>query len=262
MVPLIRVVKDLFIPGSVAVLLLGLLAGVLLLFAGERARRLGRRWLLALLVLYWLWATPIVGAGLIAGLAAGYRPIVDPDEVRDCQAIVVLSGGSRTFTLQGMRLHETTPSTAFRTLETARLYRMFQPGIVIVSGGMGDARVQLDPESDVMRQDLVALGVPSERIVMETASTTTREQAANLAPLLRARGADPFVLVTSPYHIRRATKLFQAMGLHPVPASAPMRSEGVPGRSQFVPHPEALLVSEIAMREYLALLYYFVRGWI
>lgn len=259
---LIRLVKDLFLPASVNFLLIGLVVGVLLLCAGARARRLGRAWLLVLLALYWLWATPLVGHTMVAALASGYGSVADPARAPQARAIVVLTGGSRTYAFSGMRMQEPSPSTALRTMEAARLYRMLRPDLVFVSGGVGDSRVQLDPESDVMRQRLIGLGVPPERIVMETASTTTREQAINLAPMIRARDADPFVLVTSPYHIRRATRLFSAMGLHPIASMAPMQSEGVPGRSRLVPSSDGLLVSEIALREWIALAYYFARGWI
>lgn len=259
---IIRVVKDLLLPASLNLLLIGLAIGVVLICAGQRARRLGRAWLVGLVLLYWIWATPFVGDTMMSGLSYGYGSLADAAAAKQARAIVVLSGGSRSYLLSGLRIHETTPSTALRTLEAARVYRMIQPDVVFVSGGMGDARVQLEPESDVMRQRLVDLGVPADRIVLEPASRTTREQAMNLAPLIRERRADPFVLVTSPYHIRRATRLFTAAGLHPIASMAPLRTEGIAGRSSFLPSSDGLQVSEIGMREWMALAYYFARGWI
>ena len=54
---------------------------------------------------------------------------------------------------------------------------------------------------------------------------TTRDEARLLAPILVARGAQRFILVTSPTHMRRAVAAFRREGLDPVPSVAPMRSD-------------------------------------
>jgi uncharacterized SAM-binding protein YcdF (DUF218 family) len=79
----------------------------------------------------------------------------------------------------------------------------------------------LDPESvssaELMKRQAVAAGVPEDRILVEPRAVTTEENAARVADLMSARGFGSAILVTSPYHQRRAAlhfaREFQRYGL-------------------------------------------------
>ena len=67
--------------------------------------------------------------------------------------------------------------TLVRRLEGARDYLLEYPkSTVIVSGGMGKGETV--PEGDAMRDWLIQNGIPEERILTETAATSTRENLA------------------------------------------------------------------------------------
>jgi uncharacterized SAM-binding protein YcdF (DUF218 family) len=70
----------------------------------------------------------------------------------------------------------------------------------------------LDPDSvssgELMKREAVRLGVPAEAILVEPLSATTEENARRTAALMQQRGLRTAVLVTSPYHQRRASILF------------------------------------------------------
>ena len=110
---------------------------------------------------------------------------------------------------------------------------------------------------------LIRNGVPADRIVLESESRTTREQVVLVTPLLKARGWDRFVQITSPVHLTRAARGFAAQGLQPVPVSAPYRSEILaPPPPRWWPDGAALALSERSMYDYIALFYYWMRGWL
>ena len=60
-----------------------------------------------------------------------------------------------------------------------------------------------------MKRTAVAAGVPAKAIVVEGASATTEENAQRVAELMKSAGMRSAILVTSPYHQRRAAILFE-----------------------------------------------------
>lgn len=64
-----------------------------------------------------------------------------------------------------------------------------------------------------MREFLEDLGVPDSALLLETRSRTTRENAIYTAELLKQRGLQPVLLVTSALHMHRAKKLFESQGI-------------------------------------------------
>ena len=82
-----------------------------------------------------------------------------------------------------------------------------------------------------MRDALVRLGVPETRIVVETKSRNTHDEAVVVAPLLESMGIRQTVLVTSEIHMRRSLGTFKAAGIDAVPAIArPPDQQPVVGR--------------------------------
>ena len=71
----------------------------------------------------------------------------------------------------------------------------------------------IDPESvssaEIMRREALRQGVPESAVLAEGASTTTEENAAEVAKLMAGRKLHSAILVTSPYHQRRASLLFE-----------------------------------------------------
>src|SRR5262249_2137874 len=70
--------------------------------------------------------------------------------------------------------------------------------ILVTGAGVGgdDARR--------LAREAIARGADPERILMETASTTTRENLLFVAPIIRGRGWRRVILVTSRLHMPRA----------------------------------------------------------
>lgn len=69
------------------------------------------------------------------------------------------------------------------------------------------------PEAYVMRDYLMAKGVPEEMILTEAASFNTRQNIRHAAELLEGQSAATVLIVTSDYHLPRALALAEDEGL-------------------------------------------------
>ncbi len=110
-------------------------------------------------------------------------------------AIVAISGGE----------------TKSRTIEAVRLYKEGWAPKLIFSGAA------LDPNSvsNAKAMELIAVdqGVPVADIVLEENSANTGENASGVAKIVKDQDMKKIILVTSPYHQRRAFILFgRALG--------------------------------------------------
>ena len=257
MAVLVSLAKGYLIPGSTLFLVVGM--GIaLLLLSSNRTLAWGRRWLAALFVFYIVLSVPIVSGFLLRGMT-GMEPIRDARDARDAGTIVLLGNGAVSVGPAATALHLPGLQTALNISETARLYRLLGRRRIIASGGIPPGGGATRAESDVMRDYLSRLGVPADDIVLESASTTTTEQAERVAALL-PRGAR-VLLVTTPAHMPRAAALFRHRGFDVVAAvSDSIRDTPSTWAEEVVPNRYALRSSETALYEYLAYGFYRLRG--
>ena len=176
--------------------------------------------------------------------------------------IVVLGSGSITVRdWDGRRFSMTDGTAAARVLEAARVFRLVPAARVISSGG----RVRSDdpniPTGESMRDALVLLGVPADRVVVETESRTTREEAVVVKRLLQGQAVDEVVVVTSDIHMRRSIGVFKAVGINAVPAIARNPLMDQPVRWRWMPSDRSLGYSAAIAHEVLGIVYYAARGW-
>lgn len=110
------------------------------------------------------------------------------DPLRKADAIVVLAGE------RGERVRE----------GVALLRQGWAPRL-LMSGGPSEADV---PLADIMRDQALREGVPAAAILVQERSVDTGEDARFSLEMARAHGWKRVILVTSPYHARRAAWLF------------------------------------------------------
>ena len=116
---------------------------------------------------------------------------------------------------------------------------------IVISGGGGPGLVNF----------LAASGIPRDLMVAEWQSKSTRENAINTARMIQGMPGRK-VLLTSDFHIYRATRVFRKMGMDVTPMPAPdvlHATEHWNGRFQAF----QLMVVETAK-----IVYYRARGWI
>jgi uncharacterized SAM-binding protein YcdF (DUF218 family) len=221
-----------------------------------------RRLLLAVVGLFWFLSCPLGARLLIWTLDDGYRQVRGRDDAQGAEAVVVLGGGAATFSVGGVTHGQLSSNSVLRALEAVKVYQALGARLVVASAGRPNPDRLLEPESEMLRRVMVGAGVPADRILLETRSTNTREQAVELGPLLRAHGIGSFVVVTSPTHMRRALRTFWKEGLQAIPSPAPMRSDVARVGPFFLPNSQSLFESDTAVYDYAALLYYWSRGWL
>lgn len=108
---------------------------------------------------------------------------------------------------------------ALRRVErAARAYHEHGANLVIVSGGKTWQGVM---EAEAFARGLAERGVPEARLLLERESMTTRGNARGSARLLRGRPCTRLGLVTCDWHMQRALRLFQRVGLEATPIPAP-----------------------------------------
>lgn len=235
--------------------------GTVLLFVPPLARW-GRRWLAAVLLFYLLLSSQL-GAGLLARTLTGdYRPLQSAADARGAKVVVILGSGSVNLRAAGRQLSSVTMEAGLRVLEAARLFELLNRPIVIASGGVTEHDEAAAPESVALTRALIAVGVPTDRILLESESKNTRDEVIIIRRMLAERGLTDFVLVTSPLHMRRSVLAFEQQGMHPMPSPAPLVPDRSRKRSILLPSELWLQVSDAVVYEWLARAYYWWQGWL
>lgn len=128
-----------------------------------------------------------------------------PDDLRTCgetpdqnkqtcqkaDAIVAVSGGK----------------TAARTAEAIKLYKNGWAKYLIFSGAAKDTTGPSNAE--VMKEQALQAGIPESVIITEDESQTTHQNAERTEQILQQYSITRLIVVTSPYHQRRAGLEFQ-----------------------------------------------------
>lgn len=179
-------------------------------------------------------------------------------------AIVVLSGGVSNI---GPVQESTRPDENFdRLYQGWKLYKNDKAQYIIVSGGNIPWLVKKNLGSGAARMQslLRQMGVPKARIIPETQSRNTRENALYTSRLLKKRGIHKVLLCTSALHLPRAMACFKKLGIDSVavPAAFELTFYREKALLYYLPQARALCDSTAACKEYLGIFYYWMRGWV
>jgi uncharacterized SAM-binding protein YcdF (DUF218 family) len=182
------------------------------------------------------------GSGLFLGTAAGAGAVIallaaasslspshsPPPAIVDADAALVLSGDG----------------SYLRVARAAELYRSGAVPMVIVTGrGIGG------DSAEGLRAECIKRGVATERVRMERASTSTRENMLFVAPLVRREGCRRVALVTSAVHMGRAERAARKVMPEVDWVAVPV-PDGGPGQRR------------LRLLEWMKLAWYFARGWV
>lgn len=249
-----KIISQLAYPLGTALILA--LLGLLLL--GLRCRRLGVAGVVLAVAWLWFWSLPVVADGLRLSLEGRFAP-QRAEELPAADFIVLLGGGVGGVPATGIWHYPDLNAAADRVWHAARLYHAGKAPLIIVSGGAMEWHGERGSEAEAMRELLVAFGVPDSAIRLEDRSRSTRENALYTAPLV---GEHPVLLVTSAQHMPRSLATFRAVGINAVPAPADFAVIPEPLHLlRLLPNAHALHQSTSALKEYLGLLVYRLRGW-
>lgn len=205
---------------------------------------------------------------LVRSLEWQYLP---PAKLPSADAIVLLGGGTRP-ALPPRSFSEMNEG-GDRMVQAARLYRAGKAPLVVVSGGYIEFLGSTVPEAEAMQDLLELLGVPETAILQEDRARNTYENALYVRALLDTAGANRILLVTSALHMPRSVAIFARQGFEVIPAPADFfvtrtpegqaAEVGLGGRLlPLLPSAEALDLSTRALKEYIGMVIYRLRGWL
>ena len=206
-------------------------------------------------------SNPMAASLLLGSLEARYPP-APVEEYPRVDAIVVLGGS--TLPPLPPRLEVEVTGSFDRVLHGLRLLRAGKAPRLILSGGAIPWLAGTDlPEAERMARLAAEYGVQPGELLLESRSRNTRENAVETRRLLRERGMNRVLLVTSARHMPRAAAVFRKAGVDFVPAPTDFRIAARPFSPwRLLPDMEALDASSRAVKEYVGLVVYRLRGWL
>jgi len=179
----------------------------------------------------------------------------------DAQAIVVISG---VMSPPNPATHEhfVGSDTYLRCLYAAWLYKHWHPLPVLCSGGPARGKPNGVPDALVMEKVLQEAGVPASMIWCEERSHSTHENALYSAEMLREKGIQKIVLVTSAFQMLRADLCFRKEGLAVTAAACDYRTFAPYRLRDFFPCWGAIRLNEDVLHEMVGVSWYWIHGWV
>jgi uncharacterized SAM-binding protein YcdF (DUF218 family) len=195
----------LLVPSNL-LLLIGL-AGLTFLTAGRR--RLGKVLSLTSLGLFLIAGFSPLGDTLNYVLENRF-PVWDPAHGAP-DGIIVL-GGAINPVLSQARGQVALADSAERVTVVAKLARDYPKARIVFSGGNAALFPQAPPEADFVLPLWESFGIARDRVMLETRSRNTAENAAFTKALIQPKPGERWLLVTSAQHMPRAIGCFRRVG--------------------------------------------------
>ncbi len=241
--------------------------------------------LIVALGLLWIrskWTPAVIGAALIILLVSGNSwtshwlaqslewQNIPPGELPTADAIVVLGGGTRSAAYPRPDVDFT--DAGDRVWYGANLYHAGKAPKIIVSGGRIDWQGTGSPEAEDLTTLLVKMGVPQTDIILEGKSLNTRDNAVYVKEILQQYHFKKILLVTSAMHMPRSMGIFKKLAIEAIAAPTDYRisqleldQPNLQTESAILavlPNEENLSLTTGALREYIGILVYKLKGWL
>ena len=196
---------------------------------------------------------PIFSNKLITYLENGYT-LSDASSAKTADAIVVLSGMVRTINGKNGLSYEWGEASD-RIFAGIELIKKNKAPIMILTGGKLPWSVG-KPEGEYLRDVAIKYGVPNKNIFLTENVKNTDQEAKAVGKLLN-KTSPKIILVTSAFHMPRAQKVFEAVGINIEPFAVDFLS-GADKYTimNFIPSAGAFHQTSFFIRELIGRLYY------
>jgi uncharacterized SAM-binding protein YcdF (DUF218 family) len=178
---------------------------------------------------------------------------------------LILLGGAEDKLVQAERKVPSLNAAGERFTETVTLARRFPKAWIVFSGGDAGVLYHVGVESVWAARILEGMGVAKDRILLESRSRDTYENALYTKALLAKDGLlgpdKRWVLVTSAYQMPRAMGCFRKVGLDVEPWPVDYRTGGPKDDTRpFMSVADGLQQTDLAAKEWVGLLAYWLDG--
>ncbi|MDB5587273.1 MAG: YdcF family protein [Devosia sp.] len=196
------------------------------------------------------------GALLIRPLEERFERPAWPQHV----GAIIMLGGASNGPISAARQISEFNLAGDRFAETLKLAQLYPEAKIVISGGMAVLQDGGEPEAETAQRFFLGLGIPQDRLVLESQSRNTEENAEFSKSLL-AGIEGPKLLVTSAFHMPRSMGLFRKAGIEVLPWPTDYRSSGLEGFGVDVTNPvDNLMTTTTAIREWIGLAVYHWTG--
>ena len=204
---------------------------------------------------------------LLKSLEWQYLP---SQELPTADAIVVLGGS--TSSLAYPRVLPDLNEHGDRIIYAAKLYNDGKAPLILLSGGRISWYGDEESEAKNMAQILELMGIPPSAILEEGNSVNTYENAIFTQKILEKQDLKKILLVTSAFHIPRALKIFQHLGIDAIPAPTDFYVSQQESQEldysiesrilSLIPNTKSLDRTTMVIKEYIGTIVYWLRGWL
>lgn len=249
------------IPTPIIWILVLLTASIILLRSASRRRHLKVGWylLLAGTCILYLFSLYPVSNTLVYSLESQYKSPSIKD-LSTVDMVVILGGG--IYPSDALRKSpEASGATYSRLFNGVEIFKQSGAKLLVLSGG---GEQENESEAEVMKKLAMALGVKEDKIITETKSNNTAEQAIEIAKLFPPAEKMRFGIVTSAMHMPRAVESFgekfQEENIVPIPVGY-ISSPKEYSMNSFIPAADAFLASTDAIHEEIGMIWYRFLAW-
>jgi len=198
-------------------------------------------------------STPMTAQLLWGELESEYT-LKTPKEIINSDAIVVLSGNASPLeTEEGFIFQWADPDRFFGGIA---LFEAGKAPTLVFTGGKLPWDKSNQTEGDYLKGEAISQGVPEDHILVTQAVQNTAQEADAVRALFDDEDTK-IILVTSAFHMPRATSLFEAEQLIVIPYPVDFKStNGERTIMSFIPSTGGLHGTFTASREFMGRLYY------
>lgn len=220
--------------------------------------KLGRFSLFLGMCILFLFSIKPVSNLLVYSLECQYQ--LPSDEILSNLDVVVILGGGMHMSGGFREYPEAGGVTYSRLFNGIRIFKQSGARTLALCGG--SLIPSTESEAEVMKALALELGIQENKIITETESRNTMENAAELAKLLSSTEKRRIGLVTSALHILRSEKAFRKQFPNDTIVPIPVNYIYSPYRHNlrsFVPSADAFATSNYAIHEWIGIIWYFMR---
>ena len=237
-------------------LLLVLLVGVCLLCLGRE--KLGRRLVATATTIIVLFSLFPISSMLLIPLENRF-PIPEPLP-EDINGVIVL-GGAESPKLTQARGQASLVGSAERLTTFVGLARRFSEAKFVYAGGQGAIGAQEYKAAFTARLFFEQMGLDPDRVMFDSQSRNTLENAQNAFQLVKPQKGEKWVLITSAWHMPRSVGIFRKLGWEVIPYPVDFKTTGkLTLTLRFPPSLSATSAVSNVLYEWIGLTYYRLLG--